>query len=159
MILAVLSVVGGYIPLPEFLEPVFGPEAGHLAETTQHLLIGASVAVALLGLGVAYFFYLVQPGLPWLLAYKAVGIYNLIYNRYYVDEMYEILFVAPTVRISTWAWRVVDVGVIDGLVNGTAATVAANSGLWRLWQSGNVQQYALSILMGAVAILGYFAWR
>jgi NADH-quinone oxidoreductase subunit L len=159
MVLAVLSVVGGYIGLPAFLEPVFGHEAGQLNLTTEHLLMGASILVAFAGLGVAYLFYLVQPGLPWLLAYKAAGLYNLIYNKYYVDELYDLLFIRPTVAVSTWMWRVFDVGVIDGLVNGTAEAVAANSGLWRRWQTGNVQQYAISMLLGAVAILGYYAWR
>ena len=111
------------------------------------------------GLGLAYVFYMVQPGLPMVLAYKAAGLYNLIYNKYWVDELYDAIFVRPTVVVSTWLWRVFDVGVIDALVNGTAEVVAANSGLWRRLQTGNAQQYAVSMLLGAVAILGYFAWR
>ena len=159
MVLAVLSALGGYIHLPAFLEPVFGHEAGHIEATTEHLLMAASVAVALAGLGLAYLFYMVQPGLPMVLAYKAAGLYNLIYNKYWVDELYDALFVHPTVVVSTWLWRIFDVGVIDALVNGTAETVAANSGLWRRLQTGNLQQYAVSMLLGAVAILGYLAWR
>jgi NADH-quinone oxidoreductase subunit L len=121
--------------------------------------MGTSVLIALIGLAVAYVFYLVQPGLPMLLAYKASRLYDLIYNKYYVDELYDFLFVRPTVVVSTWMWRYFDVGVIDGLVNGTAQAVDANSGLWRRIQTGNVQHYAVSMLLGAMAILGYYALR
>jgi len=86
-------------------------------------------------------------------------LYDWVLNKYYVDEIYDLLFVRSTVALSTWLWRFFDVGIIDGLVNGTAEAVGANSGLWRRWQTGNVQQYAASMLLGALAILGYFALR
>jgi len=159
IVLAVLSALGGYIHVPAFLEPIFGHEAAHLEATTEHLLMAASVLVAFAGLGLAYVFYIVQPGLPMVLAYKAAGLYNLIYNKYWVDELYDALFVRPTVVVSTWLWRIFDTGVIDGLVNGTAEAVAVNSSLWRRLQTGNAQQYAVSMLLGALAIVGYFAWR
>ena len=133
--------------------------AAHLSAATEYALMGASVLVALVGLGVAYVFYIARPELPESLAEKLPGVYDLIFNKYYVDELYDLLFVRPTVALSTWLWRVVDVGVIDGLVNGTAEAVGANSGLWRRLQTGNVQHYAVSMLLGALAILGYYAWR
>jgi NADH-quinone oxidoreductase subunit L len=170
MILAVLSVVGGYVGLPahwlsgnvfgNFLEPVFGAtEGAHLSVGTEYTLMAASSAVALVGLAIAYLFYIKQPGLPFLLAYQAGRLYEIIYNKYYVDELYEFLFVRPTVIVSTWMWQVFDLGVIDGLVNGTAEAVEVNSGLWRRVQTGNAQQYAVSMLLGAMAILAYYAWR
>ena len=171
IVLAILSVLGGYIGLPAqwlwgnrfeaFLEPVFGAthEAGHLSAATEYLLMGTSVLVALLGLGVAYLFYIVQPGLPVLLAWKARDAYKLIYNKYYVDELYELVFVRPTVAVANWLWRSFDTNVVDGLVNGTASAIDANSGLWRRVQTGNVQHYAISMLLGAMAILGYYALR
>jgi NADH-quinone oxidoreductase subunit L len=170
IILAVLAVVGGYVGLPmhwlsgnqfgAFLEPVFGAEeVGHLSAATEYALMGASVLAALLGLGAAYFMYIVQPALPYLLAFRAPRIYDLVFNKYYVDELYDLLFVEPTVRVSTWLWRFFDLEVVDGLVNGAAQTVGANSGLWRRWQTGNVQDYAVSMLIGAMVILGYYALR
>jgi NADH-quinone oxidoreductase subunit L len=171
IVLAILSVVGGYVGLPAhwlwgnrfeaFVEPVLGasPEGAHLSLATEYMLMGASVLVALIGLAVAYLFYIVQPGLPMLLAYQAQSAYELISNKYYVDELYDLLFVRPTVAGSTWLWRAFDVGVVDALVNGTAEAVAANSGLWRRLQTGNVQHYAVSMLLGAMVILGYYAWR
>ncbi len=171
MILAVLSVIGGYIGLPAhwlwgnrfeaFLEPVFGATEGaaHIAASTEYALMAASVLAALIGFGIAYMFYIVQPGLPWLLAAQWPRVYDLVFNKYYVDEVYDALFIRPAVVGSTWMWRYFDLGVIDALVNGTAEAVGANSGLWRRAQTGNVQHYAVSILLGAMAILGYYAWR
>jgi NADH-quinone oxidoreductase subunit L len=171
VVLAILSVIGGWIGLPEgwlwgdrfgeFLAPVFSaaPVSEHMSSSTEAALMGASVVVAAIGFGVAYLFYLVQPGLPMLLAWKAKGAYNLIFNKYYVDELYDALLVRPTVTLSNFLWRAVDAEVIDGVVNGAANVVHANSGLWRRWQTGNVQQYAISMFLGAMAILGYYALR
>ena len=171
IVLAMLSIVGGYVGLPEhwlwgntfgaFLEPVLGTvhEGAHLTEVTEYALMGVSVLVALIGLAIAYTFYIVYPGLPDFLAWRARGAYDLIYHKYYVDELYDLLFVRPTLAISTWLWRVFDAGFVDGLVNGTAEAVGANSSLWRRLQTGNVQHYAVSMLLGALAILGYYAWR
>ncbi|MFQ5665301.1 MAG: NADH-quinone oxidoreductase subunit L [Candidatus Binatia bacterium] len=171
IVLAVLSVVGGYVGLPghwlwgnrfaAFLAPVFGASqaTGSLSVGTESLLMSASVLVALLGLGVAYVMYIAQPSVPDILARRAPGIYAVVSNKYYVDELYDLLFVRPTVAMSNWLWRVWDTDVIDGLVNGTAGVVGANGRLWRRFQTGNVQQYAVSMLLGAMAILGYFVLR
>ena len=171
MVLALLSVVGGYVGLPAhwlwgnrfeaFLAPVLGEglHVEHLSAATEYTLMGTSVAVALGGLAIAYLFYVVQPGFPMLLAYKAGALYRLIFNKYYVDELYDAVFVRPTLALSTWLWRTFDVEVVDGVVNGTAEAVGANSRLWRRWQTGNVQDYALSMLVGALAVLGYLALR
>jgi NADH-quinone oxidoreductase subunit L len=171
IVLAILSLAGGWIGFPEhwlwgdtfgeFLAPVFAGVhvSEHLTGSAEAALMGASVVVAAIGLGVAYLFYLVQPGLPMLLAWKVKGAYNLIFNKYYVDELYDALVVRPTLALSTFLWRAVDAGVIDGMVNGTAEAVGANGSLWRRLQTGNVQHYAVSILLGAMAILGYYALR
>ncbi len=171
IILAALSVIGGYVGLPAhwlwgnrfeaFLEPVFAGarEPAHLSAATEYALMGASVLVAAVGLAVAYVFYIARPAVPAALAEKASGIYDLIFNKYYVDELYELLFVRPTVALANWLWTFFDAGVIDGLVNGTAEAVGANSSLWRRLQTGNVQHYAVSMLLGAMMILGYYALR
>jgi len=172
VILAVLSLAGGSVGLPAhwlwgdrfgaWLEPVVGGahhEGRHLSLAVEYVLMSASVLVAACGLAVAYILYVKWPGLPALLAWRASAVYAVVVNKYYVDELYDLLFVQPTVWISTWLWRVFDVGVIDGIVNGAADVVGANGSLWRRWQSGNVQQYAVSMLLGAVAILGYYALR
>jgi len=171
IVLAVLSVIGGYVGLPShwmtgnlfasFLQPVFGAadEAMHLPAGTEYALMGISSSAAVLGLLVAYVFYIARPTLPATVAQRAALLYRLLYNKYYIDELYNLLVVRPIVAGSNWLWTYFDAGVVDGLVNGTAQAVGANSGLWRRWQSGNVQQYAASMLLGAMAILGYYALR
>jgi NADH-quinone oxidoreductase subunit L len=86
------------------------------------------------------------------------GVYRLLANKYYVDEIYDAIIVRPLVTASNWLWQVWDTLVIDGTVNGTAYTIEANGLLLRLWQTGNVQNYALSFLVGAMVILGYYLW-
>jgi len=89
---------------------------------------------------------------------EAAGVYKLILNKYYIDELYDLLFVRPTLALSDVIVRVIDGGVIDGLVNGTARPLAPTAAV-RGCQTGNVQHYAVSMLLGALAILGYYAWR
>ncbi|HUI25614.1 MAG TPA: NADH-quinone oxidoreductase subunit L, partial [Candidatus Kryptonia bacterium] len=170
IVLAVLSIVGGWIGLPahwlwgnrfeQFLAPVFGhPEAEHVGAALEYGLMLTSVVIALLGIAVAYFCYIVQPGMPMLIAWRAKGLYDLLFNKYYVDELYDALVVQPIRRLSNGLWKDVDTAVIDGAVNGAAEAVSAAGGVWRRWQSGNVQHYALSLFAGAVAIIGYLVWR
>jgi NADH-quinone oxidoreductase subunit L len=171
MVLAFLSIVGGYVGLPAgwlwgdrfaaFLAPVFG--GGHHGHehsvALEYTLMAASVAIAFAGIGLAYFMYVVQPGLADRLAASARGVYQLLLNKYYVDEIYEGAIVQPTVKGSGWLWRIFDARFIDGIVNGTADFVAANAAAWRRLQDGNVQHYALSFLIGVAVILGYYTWR
>ncbi len=171
MVLAGLSIVGGWVGLPlhfawgnqfeHFLAPVFehSQHALHLDLFTEGVLMSTSVLVALGGAAAAYLLYVLRPELPQQLSDKLSAIYTLLYNKYYVDEIYEAVFVRPTLALSTWLWRVVDAGLIDGLVNGSASMMAANSSLWRRVQTGNVQHYAASMLAGAVLVLGYLILR
>jgi NADH-quinone oxidoreductase subunit L len=171
MILAGLSVVGGWIGIPAalqggnqfaaFLAPVFGQHGGGEAHsmTLEIGMMGASVLIALFGIAVAVAMYQVNPEMPARLAALARGIpYRLFLNKYWVDEIYEAAVVQPIVRGSNWLWTFFDAKVVDGAVNGAAEVVMANGRVWRLLQTGNVQHYALSVLIGAVVILGYYVW-
>ena len=172
VILAMLSVAGGYVGLPEiwawgdrfgaFLAPSLfaAPHAAHHAEVwLEYALMAASVAVAATGIAVAYWFYLVSPNMPQYLAWRFSGLYRLLLGKYYVDELYDALFVRPTVGLAKWLWKQFDVAVVDGAVNGTAEAVG-EAGRWlRRWQTGNVQHYALSLLVGTLVLLGYLLSR
>jgi NADH-quinone oxidoreductase subunit L len=170
MVLAFLSIVGGYVGLPAgwlwgdqfaaFLAPVFGGHHHHEHSVAlEYTLMAASVAIAFAGIGLAYVMYVAQPGLADRLAASARGAYQLLLNKYFVDEAYDGAIVQPTVRASGWLWRVFDARLVDGFVNGTAGFIAANAAVWRRLQDGNVQHYALSFLVGVAAILGYYVWR
>ncbi|GBD25661.1 NADH-quinone oxidoreductase subunit L [bacterium HR30] len=172
VVLAVLSVVGGYVGLPEFLAwgdrfsaflaPAVGGSAhagGHPHLALEVALMGASVFVALAGIAVAYRFYIQAPQTPQQLAARWRRAYQLLWNKYYVDELYAALFVRPIVQLAHVLWRQFDVAVVDGAVNG-AGGVVQETGRWlRRWQTGNVQHYALSLLVGTLLLLGYFLGR
>ncbi|MBI3782379.1 MAG: NADH-quinone oxidoreductase subunit L [Deltaproteobacteria bacterium] len=172
VLLAVLSIVGGYVGLPEmwawgnrfdaFLAPVFAAAQGgehHMEMGLEYALMAASVGVAVGGIALAYVLYVARPELPGQIADQAAGAYDLISNKYYVDELYDAVLVQPALKLSNLLWRVVDVGIVDGIVNGSARVVGASSSFWRRWQTGNVEHYAVSMLFGAVLILVFFAWH
>ncbi len=171
MVLAVLSIVGGYIGIPylnqfeAFLEPVFAH--GHsMAEAHQESLglelglMALSVAVALAGIYFAYQFYLVKAGAADRLATRLRGLYNLLVHKYYVDEIYEALFARPLNWLSEkFFWKIFDVKLIDGMVNGSAKLFGGLASLLRRWQTGIVQHYAMTLVLGLIIILGYLLMR
>jgi len=100
-------------------------------------ITGPPVIVAVLGLALAWWFYIRKPELPKKLAKDMSGPYRIIYNKYYVDEIYNALFVAPLLFISKYIlWHVVDEGIIDGIVNGSASLARGSGGKLRQLQSG-----------------------
>ncbi|MCS6925847.1 MAG: NADH-quinone oxidoreductase subunit L [Candidatus Binatia bacterium] len=155
VLLAVLSFIGGYFTLVPFLAPVFG---GHHPAHVSALVKYLPTVAGLAGIGLAYQMYVRDPAMAERVAQRYAAVYRLLLNKYYVDELYDRFVVQPVVAASQWLWRVWDTVIIDGTVNGTAQTVAANGLLLRLWQTGNVQVYALSFLLGAMVILGYYLW-
>jgi NADH-quinone oxidoreductase subunit L len=168
MVLAVLSVVGGFVGMPkvlgpnfleEYFAPVFGELTVHLPPATEWSLIGASVAAGLLGIGVAISFYVVWPGIPKKLATWFSPIYTLLWNKYYVDQIYSAIFVEPGRRLAMFLWQGVDVGLIDGIANGVGYAVAGLSRGFRTLQTGYVRAYALAMLGGAVLVLGWLVLR
>ena len=88
------------------------------------------------------------------------GVYRLLLNKYYVDEVYDATIVQPIKVVSTEGlWRGFDVKVVDGAVNGAGYLVSGVSIVLRLLQNGSVKTYAASMFAGAVAILAYYLWR
>jgi NADH-quinone oxidoreductase subunit L len=167
MILAFLSLTGGWFALPalfggkdyfsEFLSPVLGSgeitglENAHSLELT---LSGVAMAAATLGLIVAWRMYAknVQRG-------TSEGLHKILYNKYYVDELYHAVVVGPLLWISrNVLWKVVDVGLIDGTVNGIAGGTSAVGDTVRQTQSGNTRSYAVWVLVGVVVLFGIIFW-
>jgi NADH-quinone oxidoreductase subunit L len=84
----------------------------------------------------------------------------MLQNKYYVDEIYDATLVQPIRIVSEEAlWKVVDIKLIDGAVNGVGQTVAGSSDRVRRLQTGSVRAYAASVFFGVVMILGYYLWR
>jgi len=163
VILAFFSVIGGYLSVEGVLHPFFGVE--HPAEGASHaggeMVMGLSILMALIGIGLATYLYVMMPGIPQFIAWRLNSVYKLLLNKYYVDEIYDALIVNPIKSISTvLLWKFMDVGVIDDLfVNGSAKAVKFFGGAFRRIQVGNAQAYALFIAIGVLLILGHFLWR
>ncbi len=193
VILAVLSLVGGWVGWPaalggtdqfhNFLAPVLSQAASaaeqhaasgftligvaHAAEHAgehhdmTHLyiewgLMAGSIILALLGIALAYFLYLVDPKTPVEIASQFRRIYRTLYNKYYVDEIYDAGFVQPIRRGSEWLWHAFDDGFIDGMANGSARIVGGCSAVLKRIQTGYVQQYVVVMLVGIVLLIAYY---
>jgi len=100
--------------------------------------------------------YIQSPGLPDRLAERYRTPYEMIAHKYWVDEIYNLAFVGPMVRFSVFLWKIFDDILVDGTVNGVAAVVRGGSEIFKYLQTGNVQSYALFILVGVVLMIGYF---
>lgn len=154
MVLALLSIVTGYIGIPGFLEPVFSAEtATHHEGSAAWTIMAAATGAGLAGIALAYYLYVVAPGLPQRLARQWRALYDLSLNKWYFDEAYDRSVVQPTFAMAQGLWHQVDVKVIDAAVNGVARAVAWGSWFMRLTQSGQTQHYALGMALGTVIIL------
>jgi NADH-quinone oxidoreductase subunit L len=150
MILALLSLVGGYINVPTWLGKFF-PTFEHPEDIA---LVVISVAAGVAGIGIAYVMYVMKPGLADSAARSLGWFYRLVYNKYYVDEIYETVIVKPVVNGSrALLWRLVDAGLIDGTVNGIGARSIGLGDLLKLFQSGNIRSYATWVVFGSVILV------
>ncbi|MGH9678925.1 MAG: NADH-quinone oxidoreductase subunit L, partial [Candidatus Acidiferrales bacterium] len=201
ILLAALSVCGGWIGWPEslggsdrfakFLEPVMAKraEAGAEAATAavsgyamEYALMLASVLIACGGIWLAYRWYIQRPEIPEKMAEASPFLYRLLYNKYYVDQIYDAMFVNRVKDLaltlgafdvgvingigvdgSGWLTRVMsrismvwDSWIVDGLVNLAARIVWVFSFPVRMLQTGRVSRYALFMLLGVLIFLGYY---
>jgi NADH-quinone oxidoreductase subunit L len=158
IILAILSVITGYLGIPEFLEPMFetGKSGSAHEEGAAIGIMAVATAMGLLGIAGAYYVYVLNPALPGQFAQRWHSLYRGSLNKWYVDEAYDRTIVRPTFSAATELWKRVDVNVIDGTVNGVARAVAWGGWILRLTQSGQAQHYALGMALGIVVILTVF---
>jgi NADH-quinone oxidoreductase subunit L len=172
---------------PRWLEPMFrlaGAESEHPASTEWTLMI-LSAAVAAGGISLAYYFYVKRPQLPERVYERARPLYTVLYNKWYVDELYDLLFVNGFGKGGGGAMAEFDRRIVDGGVNGAGWLTRASATLsmwWDTWivdgavrftsfsvkllsypacllESGRVQTYALFVVVGVLAFLGYYVAR
>ena len=191
VILAVLSIIGGYVGVPgslggsdrfdKFLGPVFHGSAPANAQepvgekgateqttegsepktgaSTELMFTGISVCAAFLGLGLAWLFYYRNPQLPKKIAISFAGAYQTLVHKYYIDELYGVLFVRPLIDGSTRIlWHDIDQGVIDAAVNDAGEGAKHVSDEVRHMQSGNIRSYAGWIAAGASVVIAFMIW-
>jgi NADH-quinone oxidoreductase subunit L len=182
-VLAFFSAVAGFVGLPlvthgnrfgEWLAPVFAdvPAVREMAAHAPALSLGnavsleeggsaalevvlmvISVGAALAGIWVARAFYLRPAGAPERWGERFRALYRTFFHKYWVDELYQAMVVRPLERLSQWLWRFFDVGVIDGLVDGTGGLVVLGGTILRLFQNGYVGTYAFFLVLGVVLVL------
>jgi NADH-quinone oxidoreductase subunit L len=191
MALAVGSIVAGFVGIPAalggnnaiatFLEPSFHGavhEPHHISHAAEYALMALSVAIAGVGIFLAYRFYVQDPSISERLAQRFAGAHRVLLNKYYVDEAYDATFIAGTMAsarglwtvdrnvvdgavngtgkltvITSWLSSLTDRSVVDGLVNAVARVIEEASFTFRRVQTGLVQNYALFMLFGVFAFV------
>jgi NADH-quinone oxidoreductase subunit L len=179
------SVLGGSNHFEHFLEPIFEnpalrPLEHHVFSLEFGLMFG-SVVVAAIGAWIAYRWYVKNPEVPERVAQKAGPLYQLVLEKYRVDELYDLLFVNRVKNLGN-GLAAFDLGVVDGAVNGAGWTTRMTAELSRIWdlyvidgivnligfvaklfsypmrivQTGLVQNYALLITLGVLAFMAYY---
>src|SRR5438067_675711 len=157
LVLAAGAVVAGYIPVASFLSPVFGQpvEVGTLAFWG---LAGLTLAASAVGFALAYLLYARRPQLAVAWRTRLGPVHALVEHKYYIDELYDRLFVRPGLALARFFNDIVEPRVIDGAVNAVAAGVMLEAREFRGIQTGRVRSYALVTLGGAVGVLGIVAY-
>jgi NADH-quinone oxidoreductase subunit L len=167
VILAILSVVGGFIGIPEvlggshlleeFLKPVFESSSfytpHHLAHDTEISLMAVAIAVMFGALFYAYTVYVKNKIVPATEGEVLKPLHKLIYNKYWIDEIYETLITKPLNFISEILYKIVDNQIVDGIVNGFGTLVNGVSGVIRYLQSGNIGTYIFLMVISIVIII------
>lgn len=171
IVLAILAVIGGVMGIPEvfggthwmknFLAPVMasGSGAAHaISHNTELMLIAIASITAVIGIVFAYFRFVKGGALP-LKDGEEKGLQKVIYNKFYVDEFYNAIIVKPLMTLSSLAYEVFDVLIVDGIVNTIASITYWKGKQLRLLQSGNIGFYLIMMVLGACAILGITIWQ
>ncbi len=173
--LAALSILGGLLGLPVFLglphaldawlAPIYavvehGAAEHHLAFGTEVGLLVTSGVVSIVGIALAYFFYVVNLAIPQNMARAWRPIFVLLANKYYVDELYDFLLVKPFRLLADGLFLGCDKAIIDGvLVDGLAKGVGWLGRMSNLLQSGYLRHYALATFIGVLVMISYFFLR
>ncbi|GAB4487393.1 MAG: NADH-quinone oxidoreductase subunit L [Thermodesulfovibrionales bacterium] len=164
MLLCVGAVASGWVGIPhllgggahftEFMKPALGHPEAHGSHSEEWIVMAISVVAGFSGIGLAYFMYMMQPGLPAKLAQQFGAVHRVLFNKYYVDELYSRIIVRPAI----WTAKnvliaITDARMIEAIVNGVPQTIGAFSSLLRRAQTGVMQNYAAIMAAGALAIV------
>ncbi len=168
VILAILSVAGGFMGVPEslggshwlsrFLAPVFAASkdlipSHHLTHANEYLLMALVVAMSLVLIGVAYVRYAGKGHVPAPEGQIGNPVQRTLYHKYYVDELYDLVIVKPLYAMSRVFENVVERLGIDNIVNGSGRFVIEGSKVFRLIQTGSIGYYIFVMVIGIILIL------
>lgn len=170
IVLAVLSIVGGFLGFPivfhlphylgEFLSPIYegsrevyaGFGQVHLSHQTEWILMGVSVTVAVVAIFLAFSLYGKGKNVPEA-DEEITGVKKLVYDKFYIDEAYDGLFVNPIKRLSVFLYKAFDHYVVNGLVRGASQFIAETAGLLRKLQTGTTGTYVFFMTIGIIIII------
>jgi NADH-quinone oxidoreductase subunit L len=168
IVLAILATGGGWVGLPNgwlwgnafvrFLDPAVGAFKPVLEANAAWL---SAIALAASGVGflLAYVFYIRLPGIPMLLAWRLKELFNLLLNKYYIDELYNLIVTRPLFWVSDKVLnRAIDTFVIDGAANGAGSTVQESAQVARRAETGNVEHYVFVYVLGALGVVAYYLY-
>ncbi len=177
IVLAVLSTIGGFIGMPEvfgadhilgdYLAPIY--DYARIASSTalapiqidhatEYMLMAVSVAVAVVAIVIAYTLYVKKATVPAPEEAQLTPAHNLVYNKYYIDELYNNVIVRPLMALSAMLYHVVDTVLVDGIVNGFGRLVLLSGRTLRYAQSGVIGFYLLVMVfsIGLILFLNFF---
>jgi NADH-quinone oxidoreductase subunit L len=174
MLLCVGAVAAGWVGIPaligekigvhnyiaEFMKPVLGHPEGHGTHGEEVVVMLVSIAVGLAGIGLAYFMYILRPELPARLTQQFSAVHRVLFNKYYVDELYSFIIVRPAI----WTAKnvligITDARIIEAVVNGVPSAIAAFSSGLRKIQTGLMQHYATIMATGILIIFAIMLLR
>jgi NADH-quinone oxidoreductase subunit L len=171
IVLAILSVVGGFMGVPEllsgsnwingFLSPVFAQahelqtEHHHLSHATEFALMGIIIAFTLVMIGIAYNRYVSKAHVPVAEGSELSSAHKIIYNKYYVDEIYDAIFVKPLYFISKFFDIVIEKSGIDRAINLIGDALNDWSRIFRKLQNGHLGYYIFVMVVGVILIVAY----
>jgi NADH-quinone oxidoreductase subunit L len=121
--------------------------------------MGLSVVIACIGIAIAFVLYVVSPSIPAKFTEAFPALHRAVFNKWYIDELYDFVFVNPCKAFGNFLWKGFDVVVIDGIVDGVAKVVMGISAGIKSLQSGYVHNYALSMALGVVVIVAFYIFR
>ena len=174
-VLAVLAIFGGLLGLPAFMgfthyldgwlehvlyELPHGAEEHHMSVTMEYILMGTSAVIAVGGIALAYFFYMVQPSIPQNIARSLRSLFALLAHKYWIDELYDTLFVQPGLKLSNAFANGLDKLIIDEtFIDGSAKLVGRFGSMLSKLQNGYTGNYALATFIGVLIMISYFFLR
>lgn len=164
IVLAILSVVGGLLGLPEFWHMpnwmsnnldtvILRKNPSTMPHDTEWMLMGIAVLAAIATIYFAYIVYMQKRTLPLKENDKMPGFQKLVYNKYYIDEIYNAVITKPLDVLSVAFHKFFDIQIIDGIVNGVGSAVKGIGSGVRLLQTGNIGFYVISMVIGIVFIV------
>jgi len=172
VILAVLSAAGGFLGIPpifgsthlfsKFLEPIIShPSAVAMLEPTHFFewsLVLTSIAVLAILIPLSYRRFVTNGKVPPEKTSDFSPAYRTLYQKYYIDEIYESLIVRPLAALGNWCYSIMDLKIISGLVGSVNKNVVRASGVLRLAQTGQIGFYIFAMVFGIIAMLTYTLW-